>query len=131
MRIVDSHFHWWPCSVFEELCKRSTFPYKPNGRVATTFLSTRLAAQRRLGSGTSWTQLLAHENSQGFETDVVCSTGDQRHVLATRRWKRPRQIWNDEMAGAQKTCRPSVGKRRGPTAGQKSRSTSWIARSTS
>ena len=26
MRIVDSHFHWWPKSVFEALCKRTSFP---------------------------------------------------------------------------------------------------------
>ena len=26
MRIIDSHFHWWPRSVFEELCKRKDFP---------------------------------------------------------------------------------------------------------
>ena len=26
MHIIDSHFHWWPRSVFEKLCKRQEFP---------------------------------------------------------------------------------------------------------
>ena len=31
MHIIDSHFHWWPRSVFETLCKRTEIPYaKPN-----------------------------------------------------------------------------------------------------
>jgi aminocarboxymuconate-semialdehyde decarboxylase len=26
MNVVDSHFHWWPRSIFEALCKRSGYP---------------------------------------------------------------------------------------------------------
>ena len=26
MHIIDSHFHWWPRSIFEKLCKRGSFP---------------------------------------------------------------------------------------------------------
>ena len=26
VHIIDSHFHWWPRSVFEKLCKRKDFP---------------------------------------------------------------------------------------------------------
>ena len=26
MRIIDSHFHWWPRSIFEKLCKRQGYP---------------------------------------------------------------------------------------------------------
>src|SRR5437879_169043 len=26
MRIIDSHFHWWPRSVSERFCKRTTYP---------------------------------------------------------------------------------------------------------
>ncbi|MBI1998418.1 MAG: hypothetical protein HYS66_18350, partial [Deltaproteobacteria bacterium] len=26
MRIIDTHFHWYPRSVFEMLCKRSGYP---------------------------------------------------------------------------------------------------------
>jgi aminocarboxymuconate-semialdehyde decarboxylase len=27
MNILDSHFHWWPRSIFERLCKRKGFPH--------------------------------------------------------------------------------------------------------
>ena len=31
MHIIDSHFHWWPRSVFDTLCKRTDIPYaRPN-----------------------------------------------------------------------------------------------------
>ena len=26
MHIIDSHFHWWPRSIFDKLCKRGSFP---------------------------------------------------------------------------------------------------------
>ena len=26
MRIIDSHFHWWPRPVFDRLCGRKGFP---------------------------------------------------------------------------------------------------------
>ena len=26
MKIVDSHFHWWPRPIFERLCKRNGYP---------------------------------------------------------------------------------------------------------
>ena len=26
MQIIDSHFHWWPREIFEQLCKRSGYP---------------------------------------------------------------------------------------------------------
>jgi aminocarboxymuconate-semialdehyde decarboxylase len=26
MEIIDSHFHWWPRSIFEALCERATYP---------------------------------------------------------------------------------------------------------
>ena len=33
MRVIDSHFHWWPKEIFEQLCKRSGYPHaEPNSR---------------------------------------------------------------------------------------------------
>ena len=26
MHIIDSHFHWWPRSVFDKLCQRKNYP---------------------------------------------------------------------------------------------------------
>jgi aminocarboxymuconate-semialdehyde decarboxylase len=33
MNVVDSHFHWWPRSIFEALCKRPGYPRaEPDGK---------------------------------------------------------------------------------------------------
>ena len=64
MRIIDSHFHWWPRSIFEKLCKRKAYPrasvneiyprfspmhsaVKPNP-VAAMLLTTPLSEERTL-----------------------------------------------------------------------------------
>ena len=26
MKIIDSHFHWWPRSVLDRFCRRKTLP---------------------------------------------------------------------------------------------------------
>ena len=26
MHIIDSHFHWWPRSIFDKLCQRAEYP---------------------------------------------------------------------------------------------------------
>ena len=26
MHIIDSHFHWWPRSIFDKLCRRKDYP---------------------------------------------------------------------------------------------------------
>ncbi len=107
MRIVDSHFHWWPRSVFEELRKRTAFPYaKPNDKGGYNVFVDEGAPLN--GGWADWYELdalLAHENAQGFETDVVCSTGpisaSFSHCDAGVGTMLCR-MWNDEMSGAQK-----------------------------
>lgn len=38
MKIIDSHFHWWPRSVLEHLHKRHGFPRAdPNERGGYTY----------------------------------------------------------------------------------------------
>ena len=108
MRIVDSHFHWWPRSVFEALCKRSSFPYaKRNAKGGYTVFVDEGSPLN--GGWAEWYELdalLAHENenAQGFEADVVCSTGPISatfsHCDASIGLELCRS-WNDEMAGAQ------------------------------
>ena len=46
MHIIDSHFHWWPRSVSERLCKRKTFPYAHAQRPRRLHLSA--PGRRRL-----------------------------------------------------------------------------------
>jgi aminocarboxymuconate-semialdehyde decarboxylase len=107
MRIVDSHFHWYPRSVFEELMGRKDFPKaeaKSNGGYNVQLSPT----ETRTGAWGTWfdlDKLLAHENAQGYETDVVCSTGPISALFSEvdpALGLTLSQIWNDEMAGAQK-----------------------------
>jgi aminocarboxymuconate-semialdehyde decarboxylase len=107
MRIIDSHFHWYPRSVFEELCKRADYPKAaPNKRGGYSW-SPR-AGVSRTGAWKEWFDLdaeLEHMDSLGRQIDVVCSLGpfsayfsevpvEVGHASA--------QMWNDEMAGAQR-----------------------------
>ncbi len=107
MRIVDSHFHWWPRSVFEELGKRHAFPYaRPNDKGGYTVFVDE--GSPLSGGWAEWYELdalLAHENAQGFETDVVCSTGPISATFShcdAEIGAMLCRLWNDEMAGAQK-----------------------------
>src|SRR5450830_1505592 len=102
MRIVDSHFHWWPRSIFEELCRRSAgYPRaERNDRGGYNVWTGEKGG--RSGAWAEWfdlDKLLAHENAQGYETDVVCSIGPFTahfsEVSAPHRLH-DAQMWNDE-----------------------------------
>lgn len=106
MRIIDSHFHWYPKSVFEELCKRSDYPRAvPTDRGGYTVMPREGAS--RTACWDEWFDLdglLARQNAQGHEIDVVCSIGPftahfsevpAAYGLAAA------QMWNEEMAAAQ------------------------------
>jgi len=57
MRIIDSHFHWWPRSVQERLLKRTTYPRaEVNGKGGYTFLRQE-HADYMLSSWTEWYDL--------------------------------------------------------------------------
>ena len=79
MRVIDSHFHWYPKSVFEELCKRkSGFPRAERNPKNGGYLVYTADNKIRGGAWAEWFDLdglMAHENAQGFDVDVVCSTG--------------------------------------------------------
>jgi aminocarboxymuconate-semialdehyde decarboxylase len=109
MRMVDSHFHWYPRSLMEALCKRTgdAFPRAiPTGRGAYQVLTgneTRIS-----GAWAQWydlDRLIARENAQGHQADVVCSTGPISALFSSTAdagfGRALSQIWNDEMAGAQ------------------------------
>ena len=39
MHIIDSHFHWWPRSISERLCRRKNYPRaEPNDIGGYTYL---------------------------------------------------------------------------------------------
>ncbi len=109
MRIIDTHFHWYPRSVFEMLCKRSGYPRAvPTSRGG--YLVSPYEGVSRSDTWADWFDLdamLEHLDNAaakiGCDFGVVCTTGpggaffsetDAAHGLAAA------QMWNDEMAGA-------------------------------
>jgi aminocarboxymuconate-semialdehyde decarboxylase len=112
MRIIDSHFHWWPRSIAERLSKRRGYPRaEVNNRGGHTYLRQ----ARRPGGGdyvlSSWTEWydlddqLAHMDGLGHHIDVVCSIGPLSVFFSELPAEEGRDAaihWNEEMAGAQR-----------------------------
>jgi aminocarboxymuconate-semialdehyde decarboxylase len=108
MRIIDSHFHWWPRSVSERLCKRTTYPRaEVNGRGGYTYLRQD-NVDYVLSSWAEWFDLdrqLAHMDGLGHQVDVVCSIGPFSVFFSDLPAEEGREAaiqWNEEMAGAQR-----------------------------
>ncbi|MEC5409450.1 amidohydrolase family protein [Paraburkholderia sp. MPAMCS5] len=108
MRILDSHFHWWPRSVFEALCKRDGFPRaEPNGKGGYTYWRQE-GGSARFNLGEEWFDLdkqIAHMDTLGYEVDVLCSIGPfSLHFsdLPVQEGREAAMLWNAEMAGAQR-----------------------------
>ena len=108
MRIVDSHFHWWPRSVFEDLCKREGYPRaEPNGNGGYMYWRQE-GANARFNLGAEWFDLdtqLAHMETTGYDVDVVCSIGPfSVHFsdLPPEEGRAAAMKWNEEMAAAQR-----------------------------
>ena len=108
MKIIDSHFHWWPRSVFEHLCKRQGFPTaEVNDRGGYTYHG----AGGRSGSIPAWAawfdldEQLAHMDGLGHDISVVCSIGPLSIAfseLPVDEGKELALMWNEEMAWAQR-----------------------------
>jgi aminocarboxymuconate-semialdehyde decarboxylase len=108
MRIVDSHFHWWPRSVFEALCKRKTYPRCERNDKGGYLYFREDRPTARFNIGPEWLELdrqLEHMDSLGHEVDVVCSVGPfSVHFsdLPAEEGRDQALLWNEEMAGAQR-----------------------------
>ncbi|HVA26325.1 MAG TPA: amidohydrolase family protein [Chloroflexota bacterium] len=108
MRVIDSHFHWWPRSVFEELCKRKGYPRaESNGKGGYSYWRE-AGVDARFNVGAEWFDLdkqLAHMDGLGHDVDVVCSVGPfSVHFsdLPAEEGRDAATLWNEEMAGAQR-----------------------------
>lgn len=108
MRIVDSHFHWWPRSVFEAACGRTGYPRaEPNDKGGYTYWR-QPGLPPIYSLGAEWFDLdaqLAHMDTLGFEIDVVCSIGPfSAHFtdLPPDEGRAMALLWNEEMAAAQR-----------------------------
>jgi len=108
MHIIDSHFHWWPRSVSETLCKRTSYPRAAiNNRGGHTYLRQD-GGDYVLNSWTEWYHLdkqLEHMDGLGHQVDVVCSIGPLSVFFSDLPGEEGRDVatqWNEEMAGAQR-----------------------------
>ena len=108
MRIIDSHFHWWPRSVFDALEKRKGYPrVERNERGGYTYW-VREGVTAPIGGWDEWFQLdkqLEHMDGLGHEVGVVCSIGPfSVHFshLPAEEGRDAALHWNEEMAGAQR-----------------------------
>ncbi|MCJ9669690.1 MULTISPECIES: amidohydrolase family protein [unclassified Neorhizobium] len=108
MKIIDSHFHWWPRSIFEPLLKREGFPRAVvNARGGYTYHG----ANGRRGTVASWKEWfdldeqLGYMDSLGHDISVVCSIGPLSiyfSELPVEEGRDAALAWNEEMAWAQR-----------------------------
>jgi aminocarboxymuconate-semialdehyde decarboxylase len=108
MRIIDSHFHWWPRPIFERLCSRKGFPRTVvNNRGGYSYLR-KPTDKTPLNSWAEWFDLdkqLEYMDRLGHQVDVVCSIGPFSIYfsdLPPDEGKDAALEWNEYMAGAQR-----------------------------
>lgn len=108
MRIIDSHFHWWPRSTFDKLCKRDGFPRAwTNDKGGYTY-RRRDEDVARFNLGPEWFDLdsqFEHMDKLRHQVDVVASIGPfSVHFsdLPAEEGRDACMMWNEEMAAAQK-----------------------------
>jgi len=108
MHIIDSHFHWWPRSVFDKLCQRKDFPRAGVNKNGGYDYWRRDGAGAHLNSWADWFDLdeqFAHMDGLGHRVDVVCSIGPFSVFFSDLPAEEGRDwalMWNEEMAGAQR-----------------------------
>jgi aminocarboxymuconate-semialdehyde decarboxylase len=104
MHIIDSHFHWWPRSISEQLCKRKTYPRaQRNDRGGYTYFREQ-RGDYILNSWAEWFDLdkqLEHMDGLGHQVDVVCSIGPLSVYFSDLPREEGRELaiaWNEESA---------------------------------
>jgi aminocarboxymuconate-semialdehyde decarboxylase len=108
MRIIDSHFHWWPRSVFEQLCNRKGYPRAERNADGGYNYWRQAGDDARFRAGAEWFDLdkqLEHMDGLGHQVDVVCSIGPfSCHFsdLPKEEGRDAAMLWNEEMAWVQK-----------------------------
>jgi aminocarboxymuconate-semialdehyde decarboxylase len=108
MHIIDSHFHWWPRSVSDRFCRRTSYPRAAiNNKGGYTYLRQD-GGDYVLNSWAEWFDLdgqLEHMDKLGHQVDVVCSIGPLSVYFSDLPAEEGRDAaihWNEEMAGAQR-----------------------------
>lgn len=108
MHIIDSHFHWWPRSVSDRLCKRKSYPRAAVNDIGGYTYWRQDGGDYVLNSWAEWFDLdrqLEHMDRLGHQVDVVCSIGPLSVYFSDLPAEEGRDLaiqWNEEMAGAQR-----------------------------
>jgi aminocarboxymuconate-semialdehyde decarboxylase len=109
MRIIDSHFHWWPRPIFDKLCKRGSFPKaRVNAQGGYDYMR-RAGSGQHLNSWAEWFDLdkqLEYLDRLGHQFDVILSIGPFSVAFSDMPLAEGRDyalMWNEAMADAQKT----------------------------
>jgi aminocarboxymuconate-semialdehyde decarboxylase len=106
MRILDSHFHWWPRSIFEALCERTTYPRaERDGKGGYRYLRKE-GVQSFLPVWAEWFDLdkqFEHMDALGEQIDAFGSIGPfSVHFsdIPVEQGKEDAIHWNEAMAGS-------------------------------
>jgi aminocarboxymuconate-semialdehyde decarboxylase len=108
MRILDSHFHWWPKAFFEQLCKRTDYPRAQRNKIGGYDYWRKEGSTGLLNMEPEWFDLdaqFAYMDGLGYQVDVVCSIGPfSIHFsdLPADEGRDAAIAWNEEMAAAQR-----------------------------
>ena len=107
MRIIDSHFHWWPREILDGLCNRKDYPRaERNSRGGYNYLGHE--GRPSLNSWAEWFDLdrqLEHMDGLGHDVSVVCSLGPFSIYFSDLPPEQGRDaaiLWNEKMAAAQR-----------------------------
>jgi aminocarboxymuconate-semialdehyde decarboxylase len=106
VRIVDSHFHWWPRSIFEALCERTGYPRaERDGKGGYRYLRAE-GVQSFLPVWAEWFDLdkqFEHMDALGHHVDAFGSIGPFSVHFSDLPVEEGREAaiqWNEEMAGS-------------------------------
>src|SRR5262245_51742551 len=108
MHIIDSHFHWWPRSVSERFCKRTTHPYAHKHDPGGYTYLRQSYVDCSVNTWSDWFDLDEQRDQTdglGDQFDVVCSIGPFSVFFSDLPPEEGREAaihWTEEMAGAQK-----------------------------
>jgi len=107
MNIIDSHFHWWPRSVLEALCRRTDYPRcTKNDRGGYDYWGA--PGRAPVASWTEWFDLdrqFEFMDSLGHHVAVVGSIGPLSIAFSDLPLEEGRDLalqWNEEMAAMQR-----------------------------
>lgn len=107
MRILDSHFHYWPRIVWEQLCEKTTYPRaERDGKGGYRYF--RHAGANSMNPWPEWFDLdkqLERMDATGHHVDVVSSLGPMAVYfsdLAREEGREAALQWNELMLDAQR-----------------------------